>query len=64
MAFLAGGTVVFVSVVVNNGFNNLFFEKWIRGIFVSFLVLVPFIFFIAPMVQKLAGRIFDSFFKK
>jgi hypothetical protein len=62
MAFFAGSTVVFVSVSVNNGFNSLFFEKWLRGVIVSYLVLVPFIFFVAPIVQKLAGRIFENWF--
>lgn len=64
MSFLAGGTVVFVSVAVNNGLNALFFEKWVRGISVSFCVLVPFIFFVAPVVQRLAGKIYDTYFQK
>ena len=62
MAFFAGSTVVFVSVAVSNGFNNLFFQKWVKGISVSFLVLVPFIFFIAPLVQKLSEKIYNTLF--
>lgn len=57
MAFFAGATVVFFSVLSNHGFSGDFLFRWVKGFCVSYVVLVPFIFFVAPKVQQIAERI-------
>ncbi len=61
-AFLMGivttGLVSFTVVLVNLGFTEAFWRSWIRSGSVAYLVIIPIILIVSPIVERFVGFLF------
>jgi len=53
MAFL----MTFVITLINVGWVENFFQMWFKAFSIAYVIVVPVIFFLAPMARKLTGRL-------
>lgn len=49
--------VTFIITLVNVGWGDGFASLWLRAFTIAYVVAAPMIFFLAPAVRKLTGRI-------
>ncbi|KXX70859.1 DUF2798 domain-containing protein [Flammeovirga sp. SJP92] len=63
-AFLMGLITTFIIsftiVSINIGFNELFLTIWIRSWMTAYALVIPTILFVAPAVQKVIDRLFET----
>ena len=50
--------ISFVLISVNIGFTSNFIELWLRSWGLAYIVVIPAILIIAPVVQKIVDRLF------
>ena len=50
-------TVSTLSIV---GFSVIFFELWVKSYFMGWIVAIPIVFFIAPLVAKIVSRLIKA----
>jgi hypothetical protein len=58
MGVVTTAIISFTLIAINIGFNERFLRIWLRSWGMAYLVVIPAILIIAPMVQKLVNRIF------
>jgi len=60
-SMVMGATMVFlmtfVITLINVGWVENFFQMWIKAFSIAYVVVVPVIFFLAPMARKVTGRL-------
>jgi len=60
-SLVMGATMVFlmtfVITLINVGWVENFFQMWIKAFSIAYVIVVPVIFFLAPMARKLTGRL-------
>ena len=60
-SLVMGATMVFlmtfVITLINVGWVENFFQMWIKAFSIAYVIVVPVIFFLAPMARKITGRL-------
>lgn len=56
MALFMTCLVSFVSVVVNYGFDTMFFVRWLKAWGIAFIVALPVVLVIVPAIKKVLSR--------
>jgi len=60
-SLVMGATMVFlmtfVITLINVGWVENFFQMWIKAFGIAYVIVVPVIFFLAPMARKITGRL-------
>lgn len=62
MGVLTTGLISFVLISVNVGFIDRFFQIWFKSWLYAYLLVIPAILFIAPLVEKAVHRLINRFF--
>lgn len=57
MGVVTTGIISFTLIAVNLGFGALFIRTWLRSWGMAYLVVIPAILFIAPLIEKLVNRL-------
>jgi hypothetical protein len=57
MGIVTTGIISFTLISVNLGFSDKFLKVWLRSWGMAYLVVIPAILIIGPMVQKLVDRL-------
>ena len=57
MGTVTTSLISFTVVMVSKGFSNGFFTVWLKSWLISFLVVVPSIILIGPIVQRLVDHL-------
>jgi hypothetical protein len=57
MGIVTTGIISFTLIVINIGFTERFLNTWLRSWAVAYLVVVPAILILGPVIQKLIDRI-------
>ncbi|MCF6270799.1 MAG: DUF2798 domain-containing protein [Melioribacteraceae bacterium] len=52
MAFIVTSYISFILVVINAGFNSNFMILWLRSWFIAYLLAVPSLLFLPPIIRK------------
>lgn len=60
MGVVTTGIISFTVISVNIGFKPKFFKIWLKSWGLAYLVALPTILVIAPLIQKLVDRLFDE----
>jgi Zn-dependent protease with chaperone function len=60
MGIITTGIISFTLIGINLGFSERFLATWLKSWMLGYLVVVPAILIIGPLVQKLVDRIFDA----
>lgn len=60
MGIITTGIISFTLVLVNIGFSDVFFKIWIKSWGLAYLVVIPAILIIAPLVQKFVDNLFHK----
>ena len=60
MGMMTTSVISFSIVAINVGFNSSFLKVWIRSFLLAYLLVIPTILYIAPLVQKIVNRIFKD----
>jgi hypothetical protein len=60
MGIVTTGIISFTLVSVNLGFGPNFMKVWIRSWALAYVVVIPAILVIGPLVQKLVDRMFKE----
>jgi hypothetical protein len=58
MGVITTGIISFILIAINLGFPDRFLRVWLKSWFLSYLIVVPTILIIGPLVQKLIERIY------
>ncbi len=58
MGIVTTGIISFTLISVNIGFTPTFYITWLRSWAMAYLVVVPAILLIGPLIQKLVDTIF------
>jgi len=58
MGVITTGIISFSLIAINLGFSDRFFKVWLKSWLLSYLIVVPAIIIIGPLVQKLIDRIY------
>lgn len=58
MGIITTGTISFALIALNIGFSEKFLKIWLRSWVAGYLIVIPVILLIGPMVQKLVDKIF------
>jgi hypothetical protein len=58
MGIITTGIISFTLISINIGFTEKFLKIWIRSWGIAYLVAVPAILIIAPMIERLVKRLF------
>jgi len=63
-AFLMGivttGLVSLTVILVNLGFTEAFWRIWLKSWSVAYLVIVPLILIVSPLIQRFVGYLFNE----
>lgn len=63
-AFLMGivttGLVSFTVVLINIGFTEIFWQIWIKSWSLDYLVIVPIILIVSPVIERFVGFLFKK----
>jgi hypothetical protein len=57
MSVFMSGAMAAVMVVINVGLNGHFFEAWLPGFGIGFLVYLPFAFFLPSLIHKAMAKL-------
>lgn len=57
MGIVTTGIISFALITVNIGFNEKFTKIWLRSWGLAYLVVIPAILIIGPLVQRLVDRL-------
>ncbi len=60
MGVITTGIISFSLIAINLGFPDRFFKVWLKSWLLSYLIVVPAILIIGPLVQKLIDRIYKE----
>jgi hypothetical protein len=60
MGIVTTGLVSLTVVLVNLGFTAAFWRIWAKSWSVAFLVVVPVILIVAPLIERLVGLLFEE----
>ena len=60
MGFFTTGIISFTLIVVNVGLTEKFFSIWIKSWIIAYIVVIPIILLLAPLIQKAIDNYFDS----
>ncbi|MDB5257386.1 MAG: hypothetical protein JWM14_2081 [Chitinophagaceae bacterium] len=60
MGVLTTGIISFTLISVNIGFIPVFFNIWLKSWAIAYLVVIPGILIIGPLVQKLVNKLFPE----
>lgn len=60
MGVITTGIISFILIAINLGFSDRFFRVWLKSWLLSYLIVVPAILIIGPLVQKLIDRIYNG----
>jgi hypothetical protein len=60
MALINASLISFILTAYNSGFQNSFFVRWGFNFTIAFLIVVPSILFIAPIVNKFINKVWGS----
>lgn len=60
MGIITTGIISFSLIAINLGFSDRFFKVWLKSWLISYLIVVPAILIIGPLVQKLIDRIYKG----
>ncbi len=58
MGVITTGIISFTLISINIGFIDAFFKIWLRSWAMAYLVVIPAILLIGPMVQSLVDKLF------
>ena len=58
MGVITTGIISFTLISINIGFIDVFFKIWLRSWAMAYLVVIPAILLIGPMVQSLVDKLF------
>jgi hypothetical protein len=57
MGIITTGIISFTLISVNVGFNEKFLHIWLRSWGIAYLVVIPAILIIGPVIQKLVDKL-------
>ena len=60
MGVITTGIISFTLISVNIGFSDRFFKIWLRSWGMAYLVVIPAILIIGPLVQKFVDNVFGK----
>jgi integral membrane sensor domain MASE1 len=60
MGSITTAIISFTLIYLNIGFTEKFFKIWLKSWGISYLIVIPVILIISPMIQKLVDKIFGS----
>lgn len=60
MGIITTGIISFTLILINIGFSNVFFKIWLKSWSIAYLVVIPAILIIAPIVQKFVDNLFHK----
>lgn len=60
MGIITTGTVSFTVILANLGWTDKFFSIWIRSWGIAYLLAVPLILLIGPLVQNIVDLLFKE----
>lgn len=55
MGIITTGIISFTLIVINIGFTPTFFQRWFKSWAIAYLLVIPAILFIAPMIERLVA---------
>jgi len=58
MGSLTTAIISFTLICLNIGFTEKFFMIWLKSWGISYLIVIPVILIISPMIQKLVDKLF------
>jgi uncharacterized membrane protein YqjE len=58
MGVITTGIISFTLISINIGFIDAFFKIWLRSWAMAYMVVIPAILLIGPMVQSLVDKLF------
>lgn len=64
MGVITTGIISFTLISINIGFIDAFFKIWLRSWAMAYMVVIPAILLIGPMVQSLVDKLFQVEKKK
>ena len=59
MGLFTTGIITFVVIATGFGFVPVFLQVWLKSWAIAYVVVIPIIIFIGPLVQKRIARLFD-----
>ena len=60
MGIVTTGIISFTLISINIGFSDRFLSIWLKSWGVAYLVVIPAILLIAPLVQKFVDHLFPA----
>lgn len=60
MGIITTGLISFVLILLNIGFSDKFLKIWLKSWGLSYLIVIPTILIIGPIVQKCIDKIFST----
>jgi hypothetical protein len=60
MGIVTTGIISFTLISVNLGFNEKFLKIWLRSWGMAYLVVIPAILIIGPLIQKLVDKLLKA----
>ena len=60
MGLITTGVISFTVITVNIGFVEQFVSIWAKSWGIAYLVVIPMILLIGPMIQRLVDSLFES----
>lgn len=60
MGIITTGIISFSLIVINLGFNEKFMQVWLKSWLLAYILVIPAILFIAPVVEKTVDSIFNE----
>ena len=58
MGVITTGIISFTLITINIGFTNSFLKTWLKSWGIAYLVAIPAILLISPIVQKFVDNLF------
>lgn len=56
MGIITTGIISFSLIAINLGFTNSFFNVWLKSWGIAYVLVIPAILLIGPLVQKIIDR--------
>ena len=60
MGILTTGLVSFTVILANLGFTEMFWRVWVKSWSMAFLVIVPIILIVSPVIERFVGFLFKE----
>lgn len=57
MGIITTGIISFSLIAINIGFHNSFVQLWLKSWLLAYILVIPAILFIAPLVERFVNRI-------